>query len=140
MEISVDPSYETLVLHKIQIVRGRDRIDVIPTTTVRTLENDSGEERTYDDGVTEVFLLPDVRVGDILDYEYSIRGQDSVFGGRFVQSIPLVESLRTERLRVGPRPDVSTHPDRRRGLELGRRSVCSVPIASSSGSGATSPR
>ncbi len=100
VEISVDPSYETLVLHKMQIVRGRDRIDVIPTTTVRTLQNDSGEERTYDDGVTEVFLLPDVRVGDILDYEYSIRGQNSVFGGRFVRSIPLVESLRTERLRV----------------------------------------
>jgi len=100
VEIAIDPSYEELVLHKIQIVRGTKRIDVLRATTVRTLQNDTGDERTYNDRITHVFLVPDIRVGDTLDYEYSVRGQNAVFGGRFVRSFSLLSMLRAERHRL----------------------------------------
>jgi len=97
--IEVDPSYERLVLHRIEIVRGAQRIDVLRAASVHAVPEE-GEAKTYSDRVSEAFVLPDVRIGDVIDCEYSVNGQNPVFGGRLVDALPLVAGLFTERLRV----------------------------------------
>ena len=100
LEVEVDPSYEQLAIHGIHVVRGGTRIDVLGSSSPHAVQEDTGDERTYSDRVREVFVVPDLRVGDVIDLEYTILGQNSVFDGHFVRSASLVAGLFAERLRV----------------------------------------
>ena len=100
LEVEVDPSSEQLAIHGIHVVRGGTRIDVLGSSAPHAVQEDSGDERTYSDRVREVFVVPDLRVGDVVDLEYTIVGQNSVFDGHFVRTASLVAGLFAERLRV----------------------------------------
>ncbi len=79
-----DPRYQKLVLHRLQIHRDGKVIDRLLDQSIKTLERESGyEEQLYDGKLTSVALLKDIRVGDVLDYAYSIEGRNPIFAGHF---------------------------------------------------------
>lgn len=85
IETVFDPSYQRLVLHKFEIVRDGKRIDKLDRKKVQLLQREIQlEARMYDGRVTASLVLDDVRVGDRIDYSYSIQGENPVFGGMLV--------------------------------------------------------
>jgi lipoprotein NlpI len=85
VQIDFDPSYQTLVLHRIEIQRGAQRLDRLDRTKVRLLRRETRLEQQMVDGrLTASLVLDDLRVGDRVEYAYSLRGANPVFGGLFV--------------------------------------------------------
>ncbi|MBN8480814.1 MAG: DUF3857 domain-containing protein [Xanthomonadales bacterium] len=83
IEIGFDPSWQTLELHAIDLIRDGRVIDKLAGATVRVLQREAElERRIYDGRKTASVFLEDVRVGDTIDYAYSLSGRNPVFGGR----------------------------------------------------------
>lgn len=87
IQIGFDPSYQALTLHKIEVVRAGKHIDRLDRKNVKLLQRETRlEARTYDGRVTASVVLDDVRVGDRIEYSYSVRGNNPVFGGKALGS------------------------------------------------------
>ncbi len=90
IEIEYDPAFETLTLHHVTLCRGDERIDVLDEANIRfvNLEEDwpSGMVNGH---VTLFVFLKDLRVGDVVDYAYTISGSNPCYAGKFLDSVPL---------------------------------------------------
>ncbi len=87
-EIQFDPSFQTLALHHLFIVRGLRKIDKLDPARIELLQRETElEKRMYNGRVTASILLQDVRVGDQIDIAYSLRGQNPVFDGKYVDVV-----------------------------------------------------
>jgi len=83
ISIGFDPAYQSLTLHAINVIRKGRVIPKLATATVRVLQREPElEARIFDGRKTANVFLEDVRVGDIVEYAYSVRGSNPVFGGR----------------------------------------------------------
>lgn len=96
LEVRFDPSYQRLTLHAINVRRGTLTIAKLGGASVKLLQRETDlEALVYDGSVTANVFLEDVRVGDVVEYAYSVRGQNPVFGakqfGRFEMrwSVPI---------------------------------------------------
>ena len=99
IEVEFDPSYETLELHTIALVREGRAIDKLAGARVRILQREAElERRIYDGRKTASIFLDDVRVGDIVDYSFSLRGRNPVFGSSDFGTIGLRFSVPVARL------------------------------------------
>ncbi len=87
IELEFDPAYQTLVLHRLEVLRGSQRITKLDRKKVELLQREKQlEQRIYDGRVTASIVLDDMRVGDEIDLAYTIVGQNPVFGGKFVHA------------------------------------------------------
>jgi lipoprotein NlpI len=85
VEVDFDPTCQTLAWHHIDIVRDGKRLGKLDRRRIKLLQRETGLERQiYDGRVTASVVLDDVRVGDQIDFAYSIRGSNPVFEGRLV--------------------------------------------------------
>jgi lipoprotein NlpI/transglutaminase-like putative cysteine protease len=83
--IDFDPGYQQLQVHAIRILRGTEAFDHTASSSVRFLQRETGLERgVYSGEVTASILVSDLRVGDTLEYSYSVYGQNPVFVGKFL--------------------------------------------------------
>lgn len=99
--IRFDPAWSTLTLHSIDVVRDGRVIPKLATAQVRVLQRETAlDYRIFDGTRTASVFLDDVRVGDVVDYSYSIDGANPVFGGREAGSALLQYTEPVERLRV----------------------------------------
>lgn len=88
IEAEFDPSYQTLTMHSLELVRGATRINKLDAKKVQLLQRERQlEQRMYDGRVTMSVVLDDVRVGDEIEYAYTISGLNPVFDGKFVEII-----------------------------------------------------
>ena len=84
VSLSFDPSYQKATLHEVRIRRDGKHIDRLDPRAIKLLRRETGLERgLYDGLVTANLVLPDVRVGDEIEYSYTLAGQNPVFEGRF---------------------------------------------------------
>lgn len=98
VEIPFDPSYQTLTLHAIDVIRHGRRISRLASARIEVLQRESQlEARIYDGTRTVNVVLDDVRVGDTVDYSYSTRGSNPVFGGHDFGSMTLQYDVPVER-------------------------------------------
>lgn len=78
------PQYQHLTLHRLQLLRGDESIDVLGKSTVRFIQREAGLENGIFSGtVTALILIPDVRVGDTLHVSYTEEGRNPVFGSTY---------------------------------------------------------
>ncbi len=79
-----DPAFEKLEFHSISVIRNDRLIDQLTLGEFQVLKREQNLERLiYDGNLTAVFNLYDIQVGDILDYSYTVKGQNPLFGTRF---------------------------------------------------------
>ncbi len=84
IQIEFDPAYQELVLHKIELIRNDQRIEKLEPRRIQLLQRETQlEARLYDGRVTASIVLDDVRVGDQIEYSYTIRGSNPVFDAKF---------------------------------------------------------
>jgi len=90
VQVSFDPSYETLTLHAIKVLRGGRVLSRLDPAKVKVLQQEKDlEARIYDGRKTANVLLEDVRVGDVVEYEYTLRGLNPAFRERAFGSFEL---------------------------------------------------
>lgn len=84
ISISFDPEYQTLQLHKLAIQRGGEAIDRLPDTEIQMLRREMDLEYSiYDGRYTADIILDDVRTGDVIEYAYTISGENPIYNGIF---------------------------------------------------------
>lgn len=100
ISLDFDPSYETLVLHDVTLIRGSRRIDALEPEEIRVIEKESdSDDRIYDGERTALLFVKDVRPGDVLEYTWSLRGTNPILGGRYTDEYDLSTAVPTKRLR-----------------------------------------
>ena len=83
IDIEFDPSYQSLALHTLRLIRGGIAQDRLSSAKVTVLQRETDLDlRIYDGSKTVDVILDDVRTGDIVEYSYSLRGRNPVFGER----------------------------------------------------------
>jgi lipoprotein NlpI len=81
------PQYNKLKLHVVRVLRRGESLDRTASSTVRFLQRETGlEQGVYSGEVTASILVEDLRVGDTLEFAYSLLGQNPVFGGKFADT------------------------------------------------------
>ena len=86
--VSFDPSYQTLTFHSIRLVRqgvAKDRLD---RSQIKLFQREKELEFfLYDGSFTAQYQLEDVRVGDLIEYAYTIEGANPVLKGKYHSTV-----------------------------------------------------
>jgi transglutaminase-like putative cysteine protease len=100
LSLDFDPSFETLIIHEIKIVRGTQRIDALEPDDVRVIEKEEdADKRIYDGERTALIFLKDVRPGDVIDYSWSLEGANPILNGRYADEYDLSSGAPARRMR-----------------------------------------
>lgn len=100
ISIGVDPSYQTLELHKVEILRDGEWQQRLTPDIVSAFQRETDMERYMLDGrLTVVMRLTDVRPGDVLRYSFTLRGHNPVMKNHFFTSFSVNRSYPLARLR-----------------------------------------
>ena len=81
-EIDVDPGFETLLISQLDVIRDGKRVSRLHDVQVKVLQRERDLESRIYDGRKQIDLdLPDIRVGDIVEFAYTRSGMNPVFRG-----------------------------------------------------------
>ncbi|MEM7509386.1 MAG: DUF3857 domain-containing protein [Bacteroidota bacterium] len=84
IDVSFDPSYQTLTIHQVDLIRDGKRIQKLYEEPVKKLQRETSMERSlYDGSISAIMNLKDVREGDILEYSFSRKGFNPINKGNF---------------------------------------------------------
>lgn len=110
LTIDFNPSCQSLTLHWVRIWRDGTHLDRLDTNNVKVVEQEQDLNQSILNGEkSAILVLNDVRVGDIIDYAYTIKGANPVFDRHFSCAIPVqldqpADRLLTRVLWPQPRP------------------------------------
>jgi transglutaminase-like putative cysteine protease len=81
--ISFDPKIERLHLHAVLVRRGGESIDQLRNGRVRVIQRENNlEDQLVDGELTFHLVMADVRVGDVIDYSYTLERRNAEWGNR----------------------------------------------------------
>ena len=90
LRFDFDPNFEKLFVHKIVIWRNGTPIDKLVIDDFKVIQREKQlEKNIYDESLSAILFMTDIRVGDIIEYSYSIKGTNPVFKGKFFRSFNL---------------------------------------------------
>lgn len=76
IDIEFDPSYQTVHMHTVRVYRNGHFFDLLRTSRLEILHRESNLEKyVYNGHFIALFFLDDIRVGDIIEYAYSLVGE-----------------------------------------------------------------
>ncbi|WP_296818055.1 DUF3857 domain-containing protein [Brevundimonas sp.] len=84
IEIVFDPRFERLIVHTVRVWRDGQAREAASPEAFELLRRELNLERAvYDGRITAHMIVPDVRVGDVVESAYSIIGSNPVLGDAF---------------------------------------------------------
>ena len=99
VEITFDPSFQSVVVHDITVVRDGKRLDRLDLNSFKLFSVETDEDRLiYNGKLKASFIIPDVRVGDTIDYAYTVSGANPAFGPHFSYYAQLQYSVPVQRM------------------------------------------
>ncbi len=125
LNFEFDPAYEQLFFHSITILRDGQIINQLPSV-IKTIQREQEMDRyLYDESLTAVIHLQDVRVGDIVEYAYTRKGYNPIFDNHLSRwrnfnfsvpserfylrfQVPRSMSLSLKQLNKAPKPVIQT--------------------------------
>lgn len=81
IRLSWNPADETITVHKVQILRGGQVIDVLAKQSFSIIRREEDLEHIVDGRLTATLQPEDLRVGDILDVAYTLDRKDRELQG-----------------------------------------------------------
>jgi hypothetical protein len=75
-----DANFQSLRIHKVDILRGGQRLEQLNTARMRETDL-AGEYLMFNSSKEVTVFLPDLRIGDTVEYSFSVTGQNPVFDG-----------------------------------------------------------
>lgn len=148
VEMAFNPAFQSLAVHELAVYRDGRRLDRLKETSLELLRREEQLEKSTLTGVATVLaVIKDVRVGDVVEYGYTITGANPIFKGRFSQefslsstiAIDLVQiriehpqtvALRARGIGTDVTPEISTE-EGRRVMSVTRRDVAAIVAESS---------
>ncbi len=103
INIDVDPTFQTLVLHHVRIIRDGHSVEQLGQARITSVPIETElESRIYNGTYTVNVLLEDLRIGDVVDYAYTLRSLGQLWSDHFSMRVFFgwSEPLRLERLRI----------------------------------------
>lgn len=101
LRLDFEPSYQSLVIHHIRVVRAGQTINALRPSEIKVIQReDELNEQLFNGMLSAVVLINDVRPGDVIDYAYSVNGDNPVLAGRYADVISLSHSDTVSLLRV----------------------------------------
>jgi len=84
VSISFDPDYQTLAFHKLIIRRNGRIIDKLSQAKIQLLRREEElESQIYDGRYTADVIVSDIRVGDVIEYAYTLAGDNPIYNNIF---------------------------------------------------------
>lgn len=81
--VDFDPSYERINVHYVRVLRGEDVIEHASSAAFQFFRRETNIERlTLNGCLTASLLIPDVRVGDIVDISITFYGSNPALAGK----------------------------------------------------------
>ncbi len=85
--VTFDPSYQKLIFHSIRLIREGVAADRLNRSQIKLLQREREMESfLYDGSFTAQCHLEDVRVGDVIEYAYTIEGANPVLKGKYFET------------------------------------------------------
>ncbi|MHA6287966.1 DUF3857 domain-containing transglutaminase family protein [Maricaulis sp. CAU 1757] len=77
VNITFDPAFQRLTFHSLQVIRDGEVQDRRDTTSIEFARRETRlERRMFDGRVTAIVRFDDIRLGDIVEYSYTISGRN----------------------------------------------------------------
>ncbi|HKC66717.1 MAG TPA: DUF3857 domain-containing protein [Bacteroidia bacterium] len=93
LNFNYDPSYQKLIVHSVKVYRGNKCIDKTHKVKIKEIQRETGlEEHVYDESISALIVLDDIRPEDIVEYEYSVIGSNPIFEGKFYYNFYFYEN------------------------------------------------
>lgn len=90
LSFEFDPAYETLIIHRIDVIRNGQILSRLEPNEFHLFQREPNLEHYLYSGVqTAHVILPDIRVGDVLEYSYTVVGNNPVLNNKFSEDIAL---------------------------------------------------
>ncbi|HVE87770.1 MAG TPA: DUF3857 domain-containing protein [Myxococcales bacterium] len=100
IQIGFDPAYQRLTIHGVWLHRAGARLAAFSPGEVKVIQQESElEQRLYNGQRTAIIFVQGVRAGDVIDYSYTLAGDNPVFAGQFNDQVPLAWPVPVSRLR-----------------------------------------
>ncbi len=81
IEISFAPAYQQVLMHDIAIIRDGKKLSRLDTQNIKLFQReDELDSGLYQEMWQALMILDDVRIGDVVQYSYSIVGSNPVLG------------------------------------------------------------
>ena len=103
LSMDFDPSYQTLTIHDISIHRGTNVINCLQPEKIKVIQQERDlDMNLYNGQMSAVLFLEDVRVGDQIDYSYTVHGSNPIFAGHYMDAFNLQwgDAVASERFRL----------------------------------------
>jgi len=99
--IMLDTIYNDLVFHYLKVTRNGEVMDRTEDLELEYLSYEGNlDQRIYTGAVTAYGILQDIRKGDIVEYAYTVTGENPIFEGRSYRSYTLTSLNPIDLLRV----------------------------------------
>ncbi|HKS35646.1 MAG TPA: DUF3857 domain-containing protein [Verrucomicrobiae bacterium] len=96
-----DPSFQELILHRIQIHRGGKLLERLDKAKVKSIQSEPGlDGHLFTGKQTALLFVEDLRVGDALEYAYTTRGSNPIIGDHYSTRFLVQSSMPVERQRI----------------------------------------
>jgi transglutaminase-like putative cysteine protease len=93
LQLDFEPSYQTLVIHHVRLVRKGQTIDALRPSEIQVVQREKElDERLFNGTLSAVVVINDVRPGDIIDYAYSVNGDNPVLAGHYADNVSLAHT------------------------------------------------
>jgi thioredoxin-like negative regulator of GroEL len=101
VDIDFDPELERLILHAVTVRRGNESIDELQHGRIEILQRESQLDSGILDGSNTLHLvMSDVRVGDTVDYSFTIEHREPIWGNRYFRHFTTQWSTPVRHLRI----------------------------------------
>lgn len=101
LRFDFEPSYQTLFIHHIKVVRAGQTINALRPSEIKVVQREEElNEQLFNGTLSAVVFLNDVRAGDVIDYAFSVNGDNPVLDGHFADAFQLAHSDTCALLRV----------------------------------------
>ncbi|MGD8570073.1 MAG: DUF3857 domain-containing transglutaminase family protein [Gammaproteobacteria bacterium] len=90
LQINFNPAYQKLTLHFVRVHRSGKKIDKLPSADFKLIQQEKEiDMHLYNGTVTALGILSDIRVGDVVEYAYTVQGSNPVFGKKYIDGFAL---------------------------------------------------
>jgi transglutaminase-like putative cysteine protease len=127
--VSFDPAYQELTFHSLHVTRGGVRANRLERSQIKLFQREKDMESfLYDGAYTAQCELEDIRVGDIIEFAYTVKGTNPVKAGRYSRIFYTDWSFRVHRVITR-----LLYPDQRKLNFLTKNRTLKPSIASAKG-------
>lgn len=101
IRVTFNPAYEKLYFHKLIIWRNGVALDKLEPAKFKIFQNEQEQHKfLYNNTFTALMVLEDVRVNDLIEYAFSIKGSNPLFKGLFFRTFNLEQYDPIEELSI----------------------------------------